>query len=440
MSYFAPSTDGRNYGKSVTQTRRRILLAGVREDEVVRLESALEGRGYEIESASAPEGALRRLQGESFDLLIVDLNLPGLDASKILSAVEASSPTKRRVPGVCGASRRAAVGVTNCATGHPTNRGGNEDLDDAFASIVGRSKPMKELLRTAKLIAESPTTVLIQGESGTGKEMLARAIHHHSLRRDRPFAAIDCGALPEPLFESELFGYKRGAFTGAIAHRDGLFQYVHGGTLLLDEVANTTPALQAKLLRVLQEHEVRPLGSNTSVKTDVRVIAATNQNLKTLVDQKSFREDLYYRLAVLPIVIPPLRERRDDIPLLVDHFIGKYCGQNRRAPKPISSAALELLERCSWPGNVRELENVIARAVLLSTGPEIGAADIFLEGAERERSISLNGRSTGALEIMEREKISTAIQQAGANRSRAAKRLGISRTTLYKKLNRYRIA
>jgi DNA-binding NtrC family response regulator len=312
-------------------------------------------------------------------------------------------------------------------------------VESALGSIIGRSKPMRDLFRLIGRVAESPTTVLVYGESGTGKELIARAIHQQSPRRDRPFVAIDCGALPETLLESELFGHVRGSFTGAVSNKKGLFEEADGGTLLLDEIGDTTPAFQSKLLRVLQEGEIRPVGGNKTIKVDVRVIAATNKDLKKNVENKSFREDLYYRLAVVPIVIPALRHRREDIPLLADHFIKKYCERNGMEPKLISPKTLKLLIESPWPGNVRELENVIERAVLMSPGPEITPEALFMDSSDDQPNDALPEAIRTATETVEKEKIAEATRQAKGNRSRAAKLLGISRATLYNKLKRYNL-
>jgi transcriptional regulator with GAF, ATPase, and Fis domain len=312
-------------------------------------------------------------------------------------------------------------------------------FETAMGNIIGRSKPMRDLFRLIRLVADSPTTVLIYGESGTGKELIARAIHQQSPRRDRPFVAIDCGALPETLLESELFGHVRGSFTGAVSNKKGLFEEADGGTLLLDEIGDTTPVFQSKLLRVLQEGEIRPVGSNKTIKVDVRVIAATNKDLKKYVENKSFREDLYYRLAVVPIVIPALRHRREDIPLLADHFIKKNCERNGLEPKQISPKTLKLLIESPWPGNVRELENVIERAVLMSTGPEITSEALFMEPLDEQPDDALPEAIRTATETVEKVKIAEATRKAKGNRSRAAKLLGISRATLYNKLKRYNL-
>jgi PAS domain S-box-containing protein len=309
----------------------------------------------------------------------------------------------------------------------------------AFPDIVGQSQPMRELLHLIKLVAKSQTTVLIQGESGTGKELIARAIHQHSLRSERSFVTIDCGAMPETLLESELFGYAKGAFTGASSHKKGLVEEAHGGTLFLDELHNTTLAFQAKLLRVLQEGEIRPVGSTKSLKVNVRVIAATNKSLKQAVEQHSFREDLYYRLAVVPILVPPLRQRQEDIPFLVDYFVRKYSAQNRQKPKRVSATALQLLLHNAWPGNVRELEHLIERAVLLSPGPDITPEAFSLPQAETELPKPLRHTTRATIETVERERIIQALQHARGNHSAAARCLQISRSALYNKLKRYHL-
>jgi DNA-binding NtrC family response regulator len=251
------------------------------------------------------------------------------------------------------------------------------ELDLDFKHIVGQSKPMRAVFRLIRMVAKSNATILIQGESGTGKELIARALHQNSDRSSGPFVAIDCASLPETLLESELFGHVRGAFTGAINNKKGLFVEAHDGTILLDEIGDTTMAFQSKLLRVLQENEVRPVGTNKSIKVDVRVIAATNKDLKREVERKAFREDLFYRLAVVPVHLPPLRERHDDIPLLVDHFLRKSCKENGLDAKKVSAQGLRHLMKYQWPGNVQELENLIARAVLISSGPEITPDFLF---------------------------------------------------------------
>jgi DNA-binding NtrC family response regulator len=435
------------------------------DDEVNALaafQRVLSKAGYDVTVASSGEEALRRLEAEWFDLVISDLKLPGLDGLALLRRVKTLNPTLPVILLTGYGTIASAVGaMKEGAYDYLSKPINNEELKvvvkkaldlhrltrevehlraqvEIDKHIIGRSKPMKALFRLIKLVAPSSTTVLIQGESGTGKELIARAIHQLSPRRDRPFVAIDCGALPETLLESELFGYVRGAFTGAVLNKKGLFCEAQGGTLLLDEIGDTTPAFQAKLLRVLQEREIRPLGSNRIIKVDVRVIAATSKDLKKAVAKGTFREDLYYRLAVMPILVPPLRQRREDMPLLIDHFIQKYCAQNRLEPKRISAKALKVLIDYPWPGNVRELENVIERAVLLSPGAEIHPKALFLDGTGGEEFPQSLAQATEAMRAtVEQTKIREAIRLAQGNRSQAAKLLCISRATLYNKLKRY---
>ena len=302
---------------------------------------------------------------------------------------------------------------------------------------------MKALFETIRRVAPSNATILIYGESGTGKELVAKAIHQNSPRRDRPFIAIDCGALPETLLESELFGHVKGAFTGAIQNKKGLFEEAEGGTLFLDEIGDASLVFQSKLLRVLQEGEARPVGGNRSIKVNVRVVAATNKPLKEAIAKKSFREDLYYRLAVMPMVIPPLRERPEDIPLLAGHFIEKYSIPDGRASLRLSEEAIAVLTKFPWHGNVRELENVIERGVLVSPDSEIlPEAFMIGEGADLSGTSPFAAHSSSmeeALAKVEREQIMHALEKHNGNKSLSARFLGISRASLYNKIKQYRI-
>ncbi len=322
-------------------------------------------------------------------------------------------------------------------------RASDTKAETSFCGMIGHSKKMRALFQMIRLVAPSSATVLVYGESGTGKERVAQAIHQMSLRRHHPFIAIDCGALPEALLESELFGHVKGAFTGAISNKKGLFEEAEGGTVFLDEISDTSLVFQSKLLRVLQEGEARPVGGNRSVKVNVRMIAATNRSLKEGIAKKTFREDLYYRLAVMPIMIPPLRGRLDDIPLLVDHFIGKYTQKNGKGPMSLSKEASELLLRMPWKGNVRELENVIERGVLVSQNPEISLESLLIE--EEVTSLGYAPSTTlfsATQEVMckvERERILESLQECKGNKSKAARLLGISRASFYNKLKRYQI-
>lgn len=304
--------------------------------------------------------------------------------------------------------------------------------------LIGSSEPMREVHDMIRLVADSSATVLIQGESGTGKELVAKTIHQISYRGEKPFVVVDCGSLPETLLESELFGHVKGAFTGAHATKRGLFEEADGGTIFLDEIADTTPTFQAKLLRVLQEGEIKPVGGNQPIKIDARVISATNKDLSELVLAKGFRQDLYYRLAVLPLYLPPLRERREDIPLLVEHFVATACSRHRQQPRIVLPEVMQVLTQAPWPGNVRELQHYIERAVVTTAGPALSCPDLAPAGAQ-SAARDLRSVSRGAATQAERMRIVQALQQAGGNRVKAAKLLKISRASLYNKLRDYNI-
>jgi two-component system response regulator HydG len=311
-----------------------------------------------------------------------------------------------------------------------------------FSKIIGRSRKMKEVLDTLSLVAPTDATVLILGESGTGKELIANAIHQNSPRASQPFVKVACGALPETLLESELFGHERGAFTGAIARREGRFQVAHRGSIFLDEVGEMSPTTQMKLLRVVQEKEFEPLGSTRTMKVDVRVIAATNKDLEKEVKEGRFREDLFYRLNVVPVSLPPLRERKEDIPALAAHFFTIYREKNRKALQAISGKAMDLLMRYDWPGNIRELENCIERAVIMARGEIIAPADL----AANIQVLSNGGEAQGlafpsgiSLQEVEKALILRTLEDTGGNRTRAAEILGINRRTLQNKLKEYDI-
>ncbi len=310
--------------------------------------------------------------------------------------------------------------------------------ESTLSGLIGTSAPMREVLDMIRLVADSSATVLIQGESGTGKELVAKTIHLTSYRREQPFVVVDCGSLPETLLESELFGHVKGAFTGAHAVKRGLFEEADGGSIFLDEIADTTATFQAKLLRVLQEGEVKPVGGTQPIKIDARVISATNKDLTELVKAKTFRQDLYYRLAVLPLYLPPLRERREDIPLLVEHFMAKSCKRHRQPIRTISPEVMQALTEISWPGNVRELQHYIERAIVTTTGPILACKDLVaLESVAKDED--LRSATRGAVTQTERVRIVDALKKTGGNRSQAAKLLRISRASLYNKLRSYHI-
>ncbi|NOX25832.1 MAG: sigma-54-dependent Fis family transcriptional regulator [Deltaproteobacteria bacterium] len=320
-------------------------------------------------------------------------------------------------------------------------------MENNFAGIVGKCARMRELFRLIAKVADTDTTVLVQGESGTGKELVSRAIHAGGPRGGHLFVPVNCGAIPSELLESELFGHEKGAFTHAIRTRIGRFEMAHGGTVFLDEIAEMSPMLQVKLLRVLQEHEFERVGGTQTIKPDFRVIAATNQNLEEAVKTGKFREDLFYRLNVIPVTAPPLREKPADIPLLVEHFIGLFNETKRRAISGISAGAMEYLIRYDWPGNVRELENIIERMVILAEDDEISVADL----PDKITATRGGGRSAAgeipaqgfvlqrAVADFEREIIIQALNQTGWIKNQAAKLLNVNRTTLIEKMRRYEL-
>jgi transcriptional regulator with PAS, ATPase and Fis domain len=315
-----------------------------------------------------------------------------------------------------------------------------------LGNIIGKSKRMREIFSLIPRVADSPTSVLITGKSGTGKELVAKAIHFHSQRRNNNFVAVNCSALPETLLESEMFGYVRGAFTGATTDKDGLFQEAEGGTVFLDEIGDMSLQLQAKLLRVLQEKEYKKVGGTKTFRADVRVITATNKDLYREMARGSFREDLYYRINVIAIHLPPLKERREDIPLLVRHFVAKYNTETGREIERIGTGAMKTLMGYNWPGNVRELENTIERAVILCDGEEITAADLSPaiheydpDRASREHTES-GSRSLPHVSELERREIIKALTETHFHRTKAAERLGMNRKTLYRKMKRYGIS
>ena len=307
-----------------------------------------------------------------------------------------------------------------------------------FDSIVGITPAILDLKRTARRAAQGDAAVLISGESGTGKELIAKAIHYRSGRAGQPFVSINCGALPENLLESELFGHVKGSFTGAIRDKDGMFKVASGGTFFLDEVGETTLAIQVKLLRVLQEREIIPVGGTAPIKVDVRLIAATNSDLEKAVKEERFRADLYYRLNVIPVLIPPLRDRRDDIPLLVDHFL-RLAGDRTGRRKSISKVSMDLLCAYDWPGNVRELENVIERAVILQEGDEITPENLPVKVcnhlSERRRVVMDEAQMT--LDELEKEYLVSVLEETGWQKKKASAILGINASTLYRKIQRY---
>jgi two-component system, NtrC family, response regulator len=306
----------------------------------------------------------------------------------------------------------------------------------SFEDIIGSSPPMQEIFTTVRKVAGSEIPILITGESGTGKELIANAIHNLSCRKNGPFVAINCGAIPDTLLESELFGYEKGSFTGATAQRKGRLEYAHGGTLFLDEIGDIQQELQVKLLRFLQEKVVERVGGRQLISVDSRVIAATNQNLEAEVKANRFREDLYFRLAVVKMALPPLRERGNDVIQLAEHLMGAFSKELKKPPKKFSKSALEAIRRHSWPGNVRELQNRLKRALVLADGPSIGPEELELEAPNGDSAPSVSTLKE-AKEALEKEILANTLREHGGNISKTAKALGISRPTLYDLMSRY---
>jgi DNA-binding NtrC family response regulator len=444
----------------------KILIVDDKPNMLTLLENILCRDGHEVVKAENGSEALR-LYGERghIDLVISDLVMPQMDGRELFVQLKALNPSVPFVMLTGFGTIKMAVeamqeGAFDFVTKSPFDRVGMRDIvkralnqsgqpnkigrpnpqvpaQSGFAGIIGKSHSMQVLFRLIRVVANSHITVMIQGESGTGKELVAKAIHSHSSRKDRTFVALDCGAMPETLLESELFGHLKGSFTGAVSTKKGLLEQADGGTILLDEISNTSLSFQAKLLRALQESEIRPLGSNSSTKVNVRLIASSNRDLKNLVKEGNFREDLYYRLAGMPLLIPPLRERKEDIPLLVHHFIAKYCLEQNKPLLGISQEALAALVAAPWPGNVRELENVISRATLFCETSIIDCSclsHVYHDNLEEQQS-SLKQRC----KEVERERIFEAIVKNQGNKKLAAKELGISLACLYYKIKEYQI-
>lgn len=453
------------------KTAPRILVA---DDDPLSLELTVEllrDEGYDVDLVSNGMEAIAMVQQKDYEIVITDLAMPKMNGMEVLAHLSEHHPdtTVIMLTGV-GTIENAVEAMKRGAFDYLTkpakideilmvlNRAQElkqlkdenillkSQLQDQyrFDRIIGQSSPMQHLYRVIKRVARTDSTILITGESGTGKELIANAIHYHSDRRDKPFVPINCGAIPEELLESELFGHEKGAFTGAFKDRKGRFELADKGTIFLDEIGEMSPKLQVKLLRFLQETKFQRVGGSRTVQVDVRIIAATNKDLEKAVSGGEFREDLFYRLNVIPIHVPPLREREGDTPLLVHHFLQHHCQKKEIPQKKLSNAALESLERYSWPGNVRELENVMERLVILTEADEIRMDDLpkrmRLEAPPSspppveigERGINLKD----FLDDLENKLIMDALKRAGGVKNKAAKLLGLNRTTLIEKMKK----
>jgi two-component system response regulator HydG len=421
----------------------------------------LRSAGHQVAEAADGSIALEQLARGTYDVVLTDLRMPNLDGMQLLKTVQQSSPqTQVIVMTAYGTIESAVEAIRHGACDFLTKPFQSDEVllrvgkalekrrllgevtlyAEEFRKryglehIVGRSPAMREVLDRVMRVGPTEATVLITGESGTGKELVARALHVASRRSDRPFVPVNCAAITETLLESELFGHARGAFTGATRARRGLFEEAHGGTLFIDEIGETTPGFQAKLLRALQEGEIRRVGESAPVQVDVRIVAATNQDLRRAIVEKRFREDLFYRLAVVPLRIPPLRERREDVPLLAAHFLERF-NQRTGGDKVLTpDGAARLLEH-DWPGNVREIENVLEQAAALCPAREIRARDIHIEAA-RPAQAGAAATLAQAVEDAERRAIEAALHRLEHDLPRVARELGISNTTLWRKMKR----
>ncbi len=446
-----------------TEATTNVLVVDDDAANLVSLQKILTREGYSVTAASGGREALAVLRKERIPVLLTDLMMPEVDGMELLRACRLMSPhTAVVVMTAYGTVETAVAAMKEGAYDFITKplrradvvravvraheraslRFENEELRDALdragrsKQIIGGSAVMRRAVELLERVAPATTTVMLRGESGTGKEVFARALHRMSGRREGPFVAVNCAAIPESLIESELFGHERGAFTGAVARRDGRFQLADGGTLLLDEIGDLPLAMQGKLLRALQEGEVERIGGSRPIRFDVRLVAATNRDLEALVKDGGFRSDLLYRLDVISIELPPLRERGEDIPRLANHFLRRLAAINHKAVSGFEADALAALQAWTWPGNVRELENVIERAVVLCRGERVTLEDLPDRVAQAEGGSRLMRIAVGTpLEEIERLAIDETLKMTGGDKRRAAMLLGIAVRTIYRKLD-----
>lgn len=451
----------------------KILLVEDDKNTLEGLTHLLRDEGYTVRAVSDGETALHEIEKDEYDILVTDLKLPGIDGLELYKRVKGVLPDMTTIVVTAFGTVKTAVeamkeGVYDYITKpievdelliiikNALNRQEllreNIMLRDqvrkaySFENIVGKSGPMQEVFKKVAKVATSKSTVLIRGESGTGKELIAKAIHFNSQRKDKQFITIDCASLPENLLESELFGYEKGAFTGAFRTKVGRFEVATGGTLFLDEIGDITPGIQAKLLRALEEKTIGRLGGTNVIPIDVRVIASTHKNLERALKEGTFREDLYYRLNVIPIFLPPLRERREDIPLLIQHFVDKYSTEANTPPKKISRGVIDICINYDWLGNVRELEHAIENAVVMGEGETILPAHLpfnVSSDTSGEKELVTFGESEGSynekMDLAEKMIIQDALRKTEGNRTKAAKLLGISLRTMRYKVKKYNL-
>jgi two-component system response regulator HydG len=429
----------------------------------------LRNEGFEVTTAQGGKAGLEQIRSGTHEIILSDVRMPGVGGLDILAAAKEQDPMTPVILMTAQADLRSAIDALNLGAYYYIQKPfSNDDLlaivrrASEYRAVrvenkqlkqeirrrdrgnnverpIGKSKRFTELLKLAEHVAPTDSTVLIQGESGTGKEVVARYLHNLSTRAEGPFMSINCGALPENLLESELFGHVKGSFTGAVRDKQGLFAAARGGTFFLDEVGEMPPSLQVKLLRVLQEREVIPVGATESIPVDVRIIAATNRDLEEEIRRGNFRSDLFYRLNVIALDLPPLRDRRDDLLLLIEALLNRLSAESDSSAKALSSDALDAVMVYDWPGNVRELENALEHAVVLTRGNVIDAAALPIRITTRRKEPLVADRSyiNPALDVIERAYIMWVLQAEGGNKTRAAEVLGIDPSTLYRKLSRY---
>lgn len=469
-------------------THPRILIADDEESMRFLVREVMTREGFEVETASNGEEAVQKIREQDFDLLVMDVKMPKMDGMEALRQVKKFRPDLIVVMITAFGSQQLALDAVRQGAYDYFNKPFELDemrivvrralekqallrkisalenrLRDRFSfdRIIGQSAEMRQVYEIIEKVITNDVTVLIIGDSGTGKELVAQAIHYHSARKSKPFVSVNCAAIPETLLESELFGHEKGSFTGAVATKLGKFEAANGGSVFLDEIGDMPLSLQSKLLRVLQEREFSRVGGTKPIKVDIRVIAATNQNMTEAVERKAFREDLFFRLNVLPVFLPPLRRRRDDIPLLVTHFITSYNPRLNKNIQNVASDAMDALMQYSWPGNVRELENAVQRAMILASSTTIrledlpaailqGSSDVvgLANGAEgvasnsqllTDFSIPMQEKIERVAEDMEKKIIQAALQKANFRRQDTADLLGISRKSLHNKMVKYRM-
>jgi len=447
----------------MSNERTRILV--VDDEEIVResLGGWLQKDGYTVEVAPDGPSALARIKAERWSIMIVDLKMPGMDGLQVLEEAKKILPELAVVIMTAYATVDTAVAAMKAGAydylvkpfdpeelsimmqkivSQQTLVRENAVLRQAlkqeykFRDLLSKSPAMQAVFELAKTAARSNSTILVLGESGSGKEVLARAIHAESPRAEGPFVAVSCAALTETLLESELFGHEKGSFTGATARRKGKFEAAHGGTLFLDEVGDIGPKLQLDLLRVLEERKFHRVGGNETIEVDVRIIAATNRDLKKASAEGKFREDLFYRLNVIPVLIPPLRQRREDVPLLVEHFVERLSIEMKKRIDGVSAEAMAGLVAHDWPGNVRELRNVLERGAVVATGPVIQLSDL---GLPTKSDAPPRAGTLASLEEVEKRHVAAVLAHTGGNVSQSARILGIDRVTLYNKMRKYGI-